>query len=239
MKMFFLAFILLLTRPLIAQNFTANYLAEFIVTPEKGDFKLPYKVEFYSSENKVISFWKPLYLNEYPNGYVNLNNKNIAIRMDSITDVDYVSLDSLIYRSYHFLNEIRKYKPEYYKWDLLPETRNINGLICQKATWVPMGSKNNEPKAEIWFCPDIPMPVSLMGMWNLPGLMVEINYYGFYTAKLTDYSFTSKISSDVYWPALFNKPFKASMNFENKKDIEGKKDKKKEEDKQLTDILNQ
>lgn len=187
-----------------AQNFEAEYQMEMILSPDAQGFMLPFKINYYSKENTAISYVRPQYFNLYPSNTVTIKGKSYALWTDSILAINYFNFDSLYHRVFEFGYELRPYDTSYYHYKILDETKIINGLLCRKATWTPNRPDAKSPYAEFWYCPDIPMKGGIMGNYNLPGLIVEFDYYNFYTAKLINYSFPNKIADDIFWPKEFN-----------------------------------
>ncbi len=59
---------------------------------------------------------------------------------------------------------------QFIKWEVLPDTLTINGLLCRKANGY-FGSM----KYIAWFAPSIPVSVAPMQLRGLPGLLVKLN----------------------------------------------------------------
>jgi GLPGLI family protein len=63
------------------------------------------------------------------------------------------------------------------KWNLLNETKNIDGNICYKATseiWFYAESFKKITKIEAWYCPTIPAQFGPKCFGGLPGLILEL-----------------------------------------------------------------
>ncbi|OAB28189.1 GLPGLI family protein [Flavobacterium fryxellicola] len=64
------------------------------------------------------------------------------------------------------------------KWDLLNESKTIDGYLCYKATSTLV--RNNGTKGVFkfpivaWYAPAIPVPFGPLGYGNLPGLILEL-----------------------------------------------------------------
>ncbi len=56
------------------------------------------------------------------------------------------------------------------KWEVLPDTLTINGLLCRKANGYFAGMQYIA-----WFVPSIPVAVAPMQLRGLPGLLVKLN----------------------------------------------------------------
>lgn len=63
------------------------------------------------------------------------------------------------------------------KWELINETKIIDGYLCYKAT-SQLIRKNGENTFKFpiiaWYCPKIPIPFGPLGYGNLPGLILEL-----------------------------------------------------------------
>lgn len=197
-----------------AQNFSAIYSVEHTTTVNTSEMQtasvtLGYTGYFYKSGNKYISFFKPLFLDKYEDGSFEIApGHSVNITMDTIQAISYIDLDSNIVRTRTDMvkiNKVRKFVPGLIKWQIMPETKNINGLDCQRALMDFNGKTN---LCEIWFCSDINIPVSLRNLPDLPGFLVEANYYSAKeTYKLVSYKIEDSISENTFWPLEFKEPF--------------------------------
>jgi GLPGLI family protein len=197
-----------------AQNFNAIYSVERIITVKTSGLKtlsttLNYNGYLYKSGNRYISFFKPLFLDKYEDGSLEIvPGHRVEINKDSVQAISYVDLDSNIVRTRTDLvkiNKLRSFTPGYIKWQIMPETKNINGLECQRALMDFNGKTN---LCEIWFCSDLNIPVSLRNLPDLPGLLVEANYYSAQeTYKLISYKLEDSIPRNIFWPAEFKETF--------------------------------
>lgn len=226
MKFINLLFLVIITFNLSAQTITANYSVTKAVTynDEKGTENfvavLKYDGFLYASNNKFISFLKPLYLKDYPKGEIPIlskqNNESNAygVRMDTLQEIQYIALDSLIMRfrfhknpeGYHS-NFMREFEANYQKWEILPETKTIQGLQCQRAKL--FHPKKAQLIFDVWFYADIPVQVNFSNIIGLPGLVIEgelipekIKF------ALKKYELDVPISKHIFWPNEFNEPFK-------------------------------
>jgi GLPGLI family protein len=69
-----------------------------------------------------------------------------------------------------------------YEWTLTKEVKMIDGYKCYKATSPSMsskGEKNSNSKFNItaWYCPEIPIKYGPVGYADLPGLILELQFY--------------------------------------------------------------
>lgn len=116
-------------------------------------------------------------------------------------------------------------------WDLNNEKKEIQGLICNKATTTFRGRKWTA-----WYCPDIPVVYGPWKFYGLPGLMVEVteetNRFAFVLTEIIEKSsivLTEKSLKKMKEVNLrtFDELFTEAMNFKslsNSRDyiIEGK-----------------
>lgn len=206
-----------------AQNFSALYAVEKTITvntsaTQTASATVNLTGHLYKSGNRYISFFKPLYLDQYENGTIEIVPGHLVeVSLDTIQGISFIDLDSNIVRSRTDLvkiNKVRNFTPGYIKWKIMPETKNINGLQCQRAL---MDFNGNTNFCEIWFCGDINIPVSLRNLPDLPGLLVEVNYYSVKeTYKLISYKLEDTIPANTFWPAEFNEYFYDQRNRTNR-----------------------
>lgn len=94
------------------------------------------------------------------------------------------------------------------KWkiDYLDETRNINGLLCQKANL----SISGYPQWIVWFAPSIPMEVGIVNISELPGLVVEAEMIPAKTKYvLQKYVLEGNIDEKIFHPNEFEQRFES------------------------------
>ena len=172
---------------------------------------------FFRKANKYIYFEKPNYLESYPDGYIRTeiaanHFHTMEFCMDSVQRLTYKDMDTLIKR-YRMdmsgknnvkFNYLQYFQPGFYNWEFGNETKEIQGLKCQKATLKLNGSL----QWIVWFCPDIPMQTGILNISDLPGLMVEGDNIPLKSHfVLSNYSTNSDFSNEIFWPAEFNQPF--------------------------------
>lgn len=199
---------------LCAQNFSAQYSVESTrevqLASGKTEFvKLNYRGYLYKSGNRYISFFKPLFLQEWENGVVKVaDGFSVSVSTDTVQALSYLDLDSNIVRTrtdFGGLNKVRKFDPGIIKWQIMPDTKIINGLPCQKAL-LDFNGKTN--LCEVWFCSDINVSVSLRNLPGLPGLLVEADYYSANEKyQLLSYNLGEDLPPSIFWPREFNQPF--------------------------------
>jgi len=201
--------------------------------------KLDYKGRFYFKNNKVLSFLEPLYLDRFKDGKLQINGTpdqgivNVFFCTKPKQMLSLIDFDSLLYRSLSdgivipdknymdacegkltYYKIIKGYEP----WVFLNETKNIQGLHCQRAK---LFGPNNELIWDLWYTNDIKISGSTMAQTDLPGLMVEgIQPMAGYSYHLTSYSTEVDIPDSLFWPECFNGKFEykgSSKSFSPKK----------------------
>lgn len=98
---------------------------------------------------------------------------------------------------------VRKFELGVQEWKLLPETKVINGLFCQRANFFHPIS--NKLIWDVWFCPSIQVNFGPGGIRDIPGLVVEALDLGNRETYLLE-SYTTDISvpKSVFWLEEFN-----------------------------------
>jgi len=214
---------------LSAQNMVAQYEVKKTIKGASKDLNVPpvnLTCYYYKKGNRIISFLKADYLKEYPNAILRIetgenNGQNFSLYSDSIQGISYFDLDSMILRTRVIggleSNDNRWYyfESNYRRWNIFPDSLNLQGMECKRAIEL---SDNGSPIAEIWFNPEIPMPVGMRNLINVPGLIVKATYYGTSeTFTLKSFSTTEDIPDSVFWPKEFNEPFKKQSDLRLKK----------------------
>lgn len=173
---------------------------------------------YYLKGNKVISFSKPLYLNDFPTGSIVEKENDFmyhthSLIMDTIQGISYFNLDSMIFRTrmqfsglnQEGVNYVSSFSNGVNKWEVFPETRQINNLVCQRAIL----KKRDKIVCDVWFAKDIQVPITFYGFADLPGLLVEGEMMRTQEKfSLKSYTFDKSIPDSIFWPAEFNEPFK-------------------------------
>jgi len=200
---------------------------------EKEEYKLKpleFTGHFFLKGKRVISYLTPEYLVQYPTGSINFQTQNggngVQIRSfelcaDSIIGIDYSDGDSLIWRYTRYIGGRDRqspasfnYEPGFKEWEILSETKEIDGLKCQRArNYLQSGTV----EWDVWFWRDIPVERGFSNTFGLPGLLVEGECIaGKASYKLLSYKIGEPIPESVFWPALFNKPFVHRGTIRNK-----------------------
>lgn len=182
---------------------------------------LNFKGYLYKLGNRYIYFSKPLFLETYPEGKITSSDGGqigySVFCIDTMQHVIYVDLDSSIKRGRNGfaglekkdsgINRLFEIEPGLNEWKILPATKLVNGLTCQKAT-LAMRGEPTKPYMEIWFATDIPMPVGPWGTTDMPGLAVEGKFIGAdLSFSLQSFTPNSSFDTAVFWPGYFNEPF--------------------------------
>lgn len=206
-----------------AQRMEALYKIEHDIMVENGvgmQEKLAtveYTGYLYRDGNRYMYFKKPQYLEKYPDGYIitqqqGNNYQYYQLYMDTLQNIQYKDLDSLV-RRYRFdmsgrdqikENIVQKFEPGFQQWQILPDTKEIQGLLVQKAVL----EGNGKPAWQVWFSADIPMGAGVANIFDLPGLVVEAtNFVTNERYQLQRYTMDATFSPGVFWPKEFSQPF--------------------------------
>lgn len=217
-KIIILFYAVLIMGESISQTSIAEFdvIKSYIHTGENGISSVVGKVNFkayvYIRDSTAISFEKPSFIKEYPEGNIafQISESNfglIELPIDSIQNINKINFDSSEFYSPHSEQILKwKFEPGYQVWEYTNETKTINGFTCQKAI-----RKTNETVYQIvWFAPDIQVKANIMNIQNLPGLAVEVEAPTINTIyKLTSFIQNVEIPDSVF----------------NLKEFEGKKTK--------------
>lgn len=202
-----------------AQDIKAIYRVKTTVSLKQADINnsviLDYEGFLYKSEGKHIYFQKPLFLNKYPTGNLVFEQTGqvylYPLWLDSIQRISYNNTDSLIFRTRNDMSGenakndyyVRRFELGVHEWKLLPETKEINGLFCQRAKYFDPVS--NELMWDVWFCPNIEINYGPGGIRDLPGMVVEAsNLITKESYYLESYNNSDSIPNNVFWPDEFN-----------------------------------
>jgi len=232
MKIFLTSCALLL---IIGQSKAQTLEAKYLVT-QQWDMQIAnnktktvnveFTGHFYRNKNRYIYFNTPNFLKLYPGGIIKDDNYSLEICSDSIQYLSYHDLDSniRIYRrdmpgkakaDFNIKDNARQIK---WKIDYLDETREISGLLCQKANL----SVSGYPQWIVWFAPSIPMDVGIGNMSQLPGLVVEAEMIPTRTKYvLQKYVVNGVIDEKIFHPREFEQRFEDPYGLQ----IDEKKDK--------------
>lgn len=187
-KVALIFFLFFLSHHLIAQNLVAQYDVKRTVTGTPKELDIPplnLTCYYYKKGNRAISFLKADYLKDYPNAVLSVDqpgqkNYNFFLNSDSIQGISYFDMDSLLLRTHsgepgaYDENRYYNYAKDYRQWQMLNETQIIHGMHCKLAR---LFGTNGTPIAEIWYNPEIEMPVAMRNLMNLPGLIVQATYF--------------------------------------------------------------
>ena len=221
------------------QNIKATYkVVQLVAIQDEINHTKQLPLEFtgflYKKNNKYIYFEKPNYLSKLIDGSIPISNSDnhyfiYTPNSDTVQGIEYTDFDSMILRTRSNMitsitnkNVVQKIEPESFnwmQWKLWPDTMEVNGLHCQKATM----STGSQDMWTIWFCPDILMQANLFNIKNLPGLVVEATFLPIYkTYKLEAYSISEPFKEDIFWPKVFNQAFiyEEDANKGNKSNVE-------------------
>lgn len=222
-----------------SQNLEAHYKVVYNGTMQIGNgytktYTLDYEGRVYHHDSCTITFLKPLYLLNYPDGEIRITTPSgIAlqvVRMDSIQFATLYKRDTvntwniegvgnaIPRKVLHY--KIRKGIPSYKFFD---DARTINGLLCKHVfLYYPNSDK---PWADIWYYPEYKLPYSFFGIGNLPGLLVKGDFYTLnYTFELISLKTNEPINESVFMPEYFTQPaIKTSRDADRKDSIRRKK----------------
>lgn len=209
-----------------SQNIFAIYkVTKEIDIPEHDGYKpklppLNFHGYFYKKGATTISFYKPAYFDKYPNGQITYSvpgdgPNHIGVHMlnlDTVLCIDYKNMDSLIWRYTSYSNNTGNqqpysfnFEPGFQDWELLNETKSINGLNSQRAL---LRTSAGVEYWNVWFCPDIPLDGNISNIFGLPGLVVEAeNSILKEKFSLEAYQINIFIDDKVFWPEVFQKKF--------------------------------
>jgi GLPGLI family protein len=216
---------------IIAQNIYATYSrkVKLVSVIEGKTVQTPlieYKMHVFIKKLKVYAYVEPLYLEKYPDGNMKYTVEGINQQVNNFLSIEpkqnleTIDYDSLIHR-YFFHNppstfngktaqcsgrrEYFKFIRPYQPWIFLDETKTIQGIECQHAK---LYSSTNELICDAWFAPGIPIPGFVLGLTDLPGLLVECYLPGISTnLSLLSYNTQVNIPDETFWPECFDGNF--------------------------------
>jgi len=246
LKILFSIWCLLFFLKLNSQTLEAHYKVQqslnisFDPTRSKT-LTLEYDGFLYRSGGRYIYFQKPLYLDKYPSGEIIESFSNVyniyPLEMDTIQRIRYNNTDSMILRERldatsedlkQFI--VRGFEWGSFEWKLLPETKMINGLLCQRAQQYNRGNPK-EQIWDVWFCPDIMMNFGPLNIRDIPGLVVEAENLTIPESYvLQSYNANIPIPDSIFWPKEFdNAKFKQLTVLKANSNTEKTKNQKKAE----------
>ncbi len=187
---------------------------------------IEYKLHVFVKKLKVYAYDEPLYLEKYPDGNMKYTIEgtnqqiNHFLSIEPKQNLETIDFDSLIRRYFihnppptfngktvpcegrrEYFKFIRPYQP----WIFLDESKTIQGIECQHAK---LYSSTNELICDAWFATSIPIPGFVLGLTDLPGLLVECFLPSLSTnLSLLSYTTELNIPDETFWPACFNGNF--------------------------------
>jgi GLPGLI family protein len=194
-----------------AQTLSAHYsVAQDIIGPVQGQKLATIESTGYlfKKGGQYLYYERPGYLKKYPDGNITIeigasNTYSYTLCVDTLQSISYTNADSLsrIYRPQFTgshgpgVNYRQKYEADYFNWVVLPETKVINGLKCQKATM----SIRNLLQWIVWFTPKVQMQGGIGGIIGVPGLVVEAECPPLHTRySLLDFSESTPLNDAVF-----------------------------------------
>lgn len=190
----------------------------------------------YRNNNTYIYFEKPDYLQQLVQGNLPYENKGnnyrtLSLSIDTMQEIYYTNYDSLVTRfrselyGHPVTNYLQKFDPDFLTWELSPETKKINDLLCQKATLIRYG----QLQWIVWFCSSIPMKSGMSFIKGVPGLVVEADFVPIKKHyELTGLNKQQILSDTVFWPAVFNEPFSKAADLKKSKETKSETKKMKQ-----------
>ncbi len=200
-------------------NITKTIYSTDINGNRKQVATLKFRGFLFQKKDRTIYFQRPLYLKDYPDGsaHIAVNGHYqmiIGLPMDTMYHVYYMDFDSLITRSRTELpglnskewNIKQHFKTGSFTWKLLSDIKEINGLKCQRATFT---APDGRLIYDVWFCPDINALAGPYSIRDIPGLVVEADCPVYdETCILNSYNTNIVPDDSVFWPDIFNQPFR-------------------------------
>lgn len=205
-----------------SQSIEATYqVSQDIFATLDGEKKKVATIEstghLYRKDGRYIYFENPNYLDKFPGGMVKINVAAdqvhfVGLCEDSVQKINFKNMDSLMrYYRPHIsgkgqskVNYKQYFDADYFQWEMIPETKQIQGLKCQRA----MLSINNSLQWIVWFTSAIPMQAGLMNIIGIPGLIVEAESVPMNTRySLVSYTLDKEIPEKVFHPKEFEQPF--------------------------------
>ncbi|MEI7736186.1 MAG: GLPGLI family protein [Ferruginibacter sp.] len=223
--LFFLTVIIIASQLSISQNMgiTYNITKDHKISSGNKTITLNYIGYLYKKSNRYVYFEKPAYKQKIENGTILISDNgsnsiySLTVDTDSLQCIVYSNFDSLEQRMSKFdatkRTILNDFEADWQSWNLLPDTMQINGLHCQKATHTDV---NGNLEWVVWFCPDIHVKSGVHWLKNLPGLVTDAQWIPLnkhYT--LATYTTVNEIPDAVFWPNEFNVPVKKGIVLRN------------------------
>ena len=205
-----------------AQTVQATYtVTEDIYAPlasgEKKVGTLTNTGYLYKKDGRYVYFEKPNYLKDYPDGYIKIqtgasNSHLVGISIDTLQYLSFVNIDSLY--KYNRSNSSgfgrvkentkQNFSLDFYEWEMLNETKTINGLKCQKASLTIRGNL----QWVVWFTAEVSMLSGPFGIIGLPGLVVEAELVPFKkNYRLNTFTIGKDFPEEIFHPKEYLQPF--------------------------------
>lgn len=184
------------------------------------NFTLEYEARIFSEGNKSFLYLRPLFLEEYPEGSIVVNYpggiSSYTFSTDSIFMPELINIDSqkvwacINYPgnaklNEYFITDYNKKNNSTNSWRVLSETRNINGIKCQRAKlFIQEQDGKLKESWDIWFNPQQHFPFYFFGIKNAPGFIVEATFIqNNMHFQLISLETAKNIPATTFWPPLY------------------------------------
>lgn len=204
----------------VAQTLVARYsISKPVVGPENKILATLTSVGYlFRDGGRYLYYEKPNYLDKYPDGTIVIqtdasHSSVYNVCMDTLQFIHYTNTDSLftVHRPHYNsathaagVNYKQQYEADYFTWVILPETKVISGIKCQKATMSIRGNL----QWVIWFTPKVKVQCGVNGTIGVPGLIVEAECPPLKTSyELMDFSESVPLKPGVFDLAELKEPY--------------------------------
>lgn len=206
-------------------NLEARYkvLSPLTLKGEAGNpinFTLEYEAIIFSKGNKSLLYLRPLFLDDYPEGSVVVSYpggiSRYTFSTDSIYMPELINTDSQkvwtcvnypgnAKLNEYFIMDYNKKNNSANTWRVLSETKNINGIECQRAKlFIQEPDGILKESWDIWFNPKQYFPFYFFGIKNSPGFIVEATFLqNNMHFQLISLETSKHIPATTFWPTLF------------------------------------
>ena len=212
-----------------AQQMIAKYTATRVLNlsddiNENIKINLQYDHHNVFNDSVVFSYAKLRQLAQYPNGKVRFPGKepnhayNTDLCVKPLQFMTAIFFDSMMRKDISDpiltnpmdtcvgSKELWKFSRGFQPWQFLEQTKEINGIPCQRAQ---LYSRNGNLYWDLWFAPDIVVPGAPYGLETLPGLMIEGYCDGLkLNFSLNDLEMVSPGDPRLQLPSCFSEEFK-------------------------------
>lgn len=201
MKKLVLILLLFLNNLYSQKKIEVNYKVNFVINETENPIVRKY-IDI-SKENEENLIFKLLINKEYSKFYfdnksIGLNkNLKIALTMSGYQNQNIFTNIKEKKQIKNSPNDPRKFKENEFliisniftNWELVNETKDINGYICYKALGVLKTNDEIKPTENLqaWYCPEINYSFGPLGYGGLPGLIFQIqigNNISYYLDKI-------------------------------------------------------